>query len=199
MLAALMLDDHPADTDPGWKVVLSHRVPSLAAASVAPTFAELLDSTPEYNQNGTALSPLDFDWALHPGGSTVITGVEKEMGLTAEHLRASYLVYMAHGNSSSATVFSVLDKLRKIGEGKEDVMGCAFGPGIAIEMIGLKRRNGGDLQNGDGLQNGDSRQHEDQPTANGSHEQTNGANGHYTNGTNGFTDETNGLPVESVD
>lgn len=84
-------------------------------------------------------SPLDFDWALHPGGSTIITSVEKAMKLTPEHLRASYETYINHGNSSSATVFSVLDRLRKMGAGKEHVVSCAFGPGIAIEMMLLKR------------------------------------------------------------
>lgn len=81
----------------------------------------------------------DFDWALHPGGSLIITGVEQAMKLTPEHLRASYEIYMKYGNSSSATILSVLNKLRE-SEGKEQVIACAFGPGIALEMMVLKRR-----------------------------------------------------------
>ncbi len=61
------------------------------------------------------------------------------MGLTPEHLRASYDIYMNHGNSSSATVFAVIDRLLKMGEGNEHIVSCAFGPGIAIEMMMLKR------------------------------------------------------------
>lgn len=61
------------------------------------------------------------------------------MGLTPQHLRASYEIYMKHGNSSSATVFAVIDCLLKMGEGKEHIVSCAFGPGIAIEMMMLKR------------------------------------------------------------
>lgn len=61
------------------------------------------------------------------------------MNLTPEHLRASYEIYMKYGNSSSATILSVLNKLRE-SEGKEQVIACAFGPGIALEMILLRRR-----------------------------------------------------------
>lgn len=128
------------DVDPaGWKVVLTQRVPKLTAAAVEPMFRELMrscaTSDPEYEHTVAA----DLDWALHPGGSTIITGVEQEMKLTPSHLRASYDVYINHGNSSSATVFSVMNRLRKMGEGREDVVACAFGPGITIEMMMLKR------------------------------------------------------------
>jgi type III polyketide synthase len=103
--------------------------------------ASLPDLPPEYQ---TADS---FDWALHPGGATILSGVEKAMGITAEHMRASYDTYINHGNSSSATVISVLDRLRHKdmdavapkGKVKDFVVGCAFGPGIAIEMCMLKR------------------------------------------------------------
>ena len=61
------------------------------------------------------------------------------MKLSPEHLRASYEIYMNYGNSSSATIISVLNKLRE-SEGKEKVVACAFGPGIALEMMVLRRR-----------------------------------------------------------
>jgi type III polyketide synthase len=69
------------------------------------------------------------------------------MTITPEHMRASYDTYIKHGNSSSATIFSVMDRLRHKdmdemapgGKIKDFVVGCAFGPGIAIEMCILKR------------------------------------------------------------
>jgi len=69
------------------------------------------------------------------------------MSITPEHMRASYDTYIKHGNSSSATVISVLNRLREKdmdecapgGKVKEFVVGCAFGPGISIEMCMLKR------------------------------------------------------------
>ncbi len=64
------------------------------------------------------------------------------MNLTPEYFRASYDIYMNHGNSSSATVLSVLNRLREMGDGKEYVVGCAFGPGISVEMAMLRRRSG---------------------------------------------------------
>lgn len=129
----------------GWKVVLSPRVPKLTGAAVSPAFASLLSSLPSLPSNYQL--PSDFDWALHPGGATILTGVEKAMSITSEHMRASYDTYIKHGNSSSATIFSVMDRLRQKdmdelapgGKVKDFVVGCAFGPGISIEMCVLKR------------------------------------------------------------
>jgi len=132
----------------GWKVVLSPRVPQLAQAVVLPTFQDLLSTLPDLPK--TFQKAADFDWALHPGGATILTGVEKAMNITPEHMRASYDTYINHGNSSSATIFSVMDRLRQkdmdqIAPGakvKDYVVGCAFGPGIAVEMCMLKRNAG---------------------------------------------------------
>ncbi|KAI9876001.1 MAG: hypothetical protein M1830_007576 [Pleopsidium flavum] len=130
------------DVDPhGWKVVLTPKVPELAASSVPPIFEKLVRSVPELAKRNNT-SPSNFDWALHPGGSTIITGVEEVMDLTPEFFRASYDIYINHGNSSSATIFSVMNRLREMGEGKEYVVGCAFGPGISVEMAMLRRRRG---------------------------------------------------------
>ncbi|KAH6617031.1 thiolase-like protein [Chaetomium tenue] len=142
------------DVDPlGWKVVLSPRVPQLTQSVLAPTFTSLLASLPPLPANYTA--PADFDWAMHPGGATILSGAERALGLAPEHMRASYDTYVNHGNSSSATILSVLDRLRakdmdalapapRDGAGggggpKEYVVGCAFGPGITVEMCMLKR------------------------------------------------------------
>ena len=123
----------------GWKVVLTPRVPSMASAAVSPAFQDLIKSLPELHQDGKVPTAADFDWALHPGGSTIITGVEQAMNLTQDHLRASYEIYVNYGNSSSATIMSVMDKLRSMSEGREYVVACAFGPGISLEMMMLKR------------------------------------------------------------
>lgn len=47
---------------------------------------------------------------------------------------------MNYGNSSSATIISVLAKLRQLEKGQKEVVACAFGPGIALEMMMLRRR-----------------------------------------------------------
>lgn len=124
---------------------MSPRVPKLAASVVAPTFNDLVASLPGLPSSYNSAD--SFDWALHPGGATILSGVEKAMGITPEHMRASYDTYINHGNSSSATIISVMDRLRQKdmdelapgGKVKDFVVGCAFGPGIAIEMCMLKR------------------------------------------------------------
>lgn len=100
-------------------------------------FEDLTSSIPELVEAGK-FKATDYDWALHPGGATVITGIQNTMRLTEQHLRASYEVYMAHGNSSSATIFSVLKQLLS-GPTMEHIVGCAFGPGISVEMMMFRR------------------------------------------------------------
>ena len=114
-------------------------MPKLAAASVPIAFEDMIDSLPSIHKSCAPTTATDFDWALHPGGSTVISGIQEAMHLTPEHLRASYEIYMEYGNSSSATIMSVMNRLRSSGEGRENVVALAFGPGISLEMMMLKR------------------------------------------------------------
>ena len=123
----------------GWKVVLTPRVPSLASASVPDAFRDLVNSIPSLSKDYSTPSAAHFDWALHPGGSTIITGIQQAMNLTEDHLRASYEVYVEHGNSSSATIMSVMDNMRKNGQSRENIVACAFGPGIILELMVLRR------------------------------------------------------------
>ncbi|KAI1153318.1 thiolase-like protein [Nemania diffusa] len=134
----------------GWKVVLSQRVPSLTEKVLAGAFAALVSGVSPSLPPTYRAAP-DFDWAMHPGGLTILTNAERTLKIAPEHMRASYHRYMEHGNSSSATIFSVMDHLRGKemdactpgGRGpREYVVGCAFGPGIAVEMCMLKRNLG---------------------------------------------------------
>lgn len=117
--------------------MLTQRVPKLTLTAVPNMFEDLVSSIPEL-VDANKFKASDYDWALHPGGATIISGIQSAMRLTEDHLRASYEVYMAHGNSSSATFFSVLKQLLS-GPTNEHIIGCAFGPGIAVEMMALKR------------------------------------------------------------
>jgi fungal type III polyketide synthase len=134
------------DVDPnGWKVVLTPAVPKITGAAVRPAFNDLLAQLPDLPDDYREAA--DFDWAMHPGGLTILTGAEQSMNIRSEHMRASYDTYMKHGNSSSATIFSVMDRLRAKdmdayavdGRVRDFVVGCAFGPGISVEMCMLKR------------------------------------------------------------
>jgi fungal type III polyketide synthase len=119
--------------------VLSQRVPKLASGAVPAMFDDLVSSIPELVDQ-SKFKASQYDWALHPGGATILSGIERVMNVKSELLRASYEIYMSHGNSSSATFFSVLNRLLE-GETTQHIMGCAFGPGIAVEMAVLKRCN----------------------------------------------------------
>ncbi|GJE84956.1 chalcone synthase [Phanerochaete sordida] len=131
----IAFDVHPH----GWKVHLSPRVPALSCTAVPPLFNSLLRRTPALQRGARAPCAADFDWALHPSGTKVLSGAQALLALTPDHLRASHDVYRRHGNSSSATLFSILDRLRGMGEGREHVVGCAFGPGVTVEMCILRR------------------------------------------------------------
>ena len=81
----------------------------------------------------------DFDWAVHPGGQAVLNCAKDKMGMSDEALRASWEIYRERGNISSVTVIAVLDKLRNMGHGKDDVVAASFGPGLTVEAAMLKR------------------------------------------------------------
>ncbi|KAI4214643.1 MAG: hypothetical protein LQ351_002716 [Letrouitia transgressa] len=130
----------------GWKATLTRQVPQHALAAIGPMFQRLLPYLPTDTAlaqstaaAGRSAEPRDFDWALHPGGIAILNGVEQKFELKEEQLRASYDVYKNHGNSSSPTVLVVLDQLRKMGAGRDDVMACSFGPGMTVEMCMMRR------------------------------------------------------------
>ena len=145
-------EDLGFDADPsGWKVVLTPRVPTLTQSVLESSYKGLLASLPTPPDPEIYHTAADFDWAMHPGGATILTGAEKVMAIAPEHMRASYDTYINHGNSSSATIISVLNRLRAKdmdamtpgGRGPRDhVVGCAFGPGISVEMCMLRRNLG---------------------------------------------------------
>ena len=176
----------------------------LAAAAVSPAFEDLMSTIPDFQTSERSAVAADFDWALHPGGSTIITGVQKAMNITEENLRASYEIYMNYGNSSSATIMAVMSHLRHLPGGKDNVVACAFGPGISLEMMVLRRRRA--------QANGHSQVHEhidinrhpviNRPSQANGHSPTNPH--HQANGNiheNGLdkNNEMNGLPAEEVD
>ena len=126
------------DASQGWKTAFTRSVPHIAAKAVGPIFDELVRETPLVSEKGL-LHATSFDWALHPGGRAIIDGTKQALGLTSSHLSASYDIYRNYGNSSSATVISVMDCLRNIPEGQEHVVACAFGPGVCVEMALMVR------------------------------------------------------------
>jgi fungal type III polyketide synthase len=121
-------------TSHGFHLSLSKEVPALVASAVKIPFQHILRA-----HDMVSIPPDDFDWALHPGGSAIIRGVQIAMGLSDRTLIATNEIYKSRGNVSSVAVLAVLDKLRTMDKGKENVIACSFGPGLTVEMALLKR------------------------------------------------------------
>ncbi|KAF8129123.1 type III polyketide synthase [Mycena galopus ATCC 62051] len=124
----------------GFKPTLSSRIPSLTAPCTPILYDTLLKTLPNKSALiGTLPSnPKDFDWAIHPGGAAILSAIQAEMRIEKEHMKASWEVYENHGNTSSVSVLSVLDTVRRE-PGREWVMSAAFGPGVAAEGALLRR------------------------------------------------------------
>ena len=80
------------------------------------------------------------DWAIHPGGKSIVQAVERALNLTEQQTEASWKTLWNYGNMSSATFLFVLKQL--IQEKKSTnpwVAGVGFGPGLSMEGILLQR------------------------------------------------------------
>jgi predicted naringenin-chalcone synthase len=121
-------------TDLGFKMGLSPRVPDVLRQHARPVVEQLLA------RHGMAIEEVD-GWAIHPGGRKIIEVVGDVLGLAEEHLQASYDVLRNVGNSSSATVLLVLDRLLRLRDipAAGHVVAMAFGPGLTLYTALLRR------------------------------------------------------------
>ncbi|KAJ5641646.1 hypothetical protein N7490_005646 [Penicillium lividum] len=123
-----------------------HDVPKHVYLSLASGFKDLIATTPSLDPSWTKLKASGCDWALHPGGYGILLLAQQALGITEDHLRKSYDVYQNRGNTSSATVLSVINELaheENTAEARRDkVVVGSFGPGIAMEMALMVRVTG---------------------------------------------------------
>ncbi|KAF2632933.1 thiolase-like protein [Macroventuria anomochaeta] len=117
----------------GMIATITKEVPKATVGAIGTMFDQICNPT------GAPIDPTTFDWAVHPGGVTILQGAQQAMNLTDDHIRASLDTYQKYGNSSSPTVLVVLDKLRRMGKGRDDVVATSFGPGLMIEMFRMRR------------------------------------------------------------
>jgi predicted naringenin-chalcone synthase len=121
--------------DRGFTMTLSHRVPEVLAAEVAPLVDGLLA------RNGLARGDVT-SWAVHPGGPRILDVVGERLGLSEGDLAPSREVLRRHGNCSSPTVLIVLEELARTAPtptGGHIVM-LAFGPGLTLYGALLRAR-----------------------------------------------------------
>ncbi len=81
-------------------------------------------------------------WAIHPGGVRIVEAVKDSLQLNDDNVEDSMYVLKHFGNMSSPTILFILNRiLRKIRIAEHStskrIFGCAFGPGLTVEMIQL--------------------------------------------------------------
>ncbi|KAF8129122.1 thiolase-like protein [Mycena galopus ATCC 62051] len=122
----------------GWKETISPQLPILSETNIPILYENLLSSLPESVESLLPNSPSEFDWPIHTGGTAFLNSAKIAMGIENEHLKASFEVYENHGNTSSSSVFCVLDMSRRI-QHREWAVSLGFGPGLVGEAVLLRR------------------------------------------------------------
>ncbi|KAF7849310.1 hypothetical protein BT93_L0990 [Corymbia citriodora subsp. variegata] len=119
---------------------ISEKVPDLIATDLKEILVEAFSSTTVTDWNS-------IFWAPHPGGKKILDYIEARFGLGKEKLKAARQVLEEFGNMVSASVFFMLDEIRKrsieegkatTGEGMELGVLLGFGPGLTVETVVLQ-------------------------------------------------------------
>jgi predicted naringenin-chalcone synthase/NAD(P)-dependent dehydrogenase (short-subunit alcohol dehydrogenase family) len=79
-------------------------------------------------------------WAIHPGGTAVLRGFQKQLKLADADLGPSYKVFHERSNMSSPSVLYALDNVeRSAPERGENVLMMSFGSGFKVNSMLLKK------------------------------------------------------------
>jgi predicted naringenin-chalcone synthase len=84
--------------------------------------------------DGRAPAEVDL-WAVHPGGRSILDGVQNGLDLPPAALATSRAVLRDHGNMSSATVMFVLAAMMRSADRGQRGVALAFGPGLSAESM----------------------------------------------------------------
>ncbi len=112
----------------GFLMSLKSEVPIL----VENNMADFVDESLEVSN----ISKEDIrNWAIHPGGKSILEACQKSLNITKQDLKTSYSVLDNYGNMSSSTLVFILKEILEDSSGKTFVAG--FGPGITMESMVL--------------------------------------------------------------
>jgi len=120
--------------DVGFEMKLSSKVSKLIFKHIQSISNKLLDK-----------ANLQFHeinrFVVHPGGRKILEAAENALGFSTVENRFGYDILKDYGNMSSATILFVLKKLMDdpAGVENENILGFAFGPGLTVESMILKR------------------------------------------------------------
>ncbi|QIS40390.1 type III polyketide synthase [Clavibacter capsici] len=144
--------------DQGFDMVLSSYVPKIIDEHITGALEPLWAQVPALA--GVAPAAIE-DWAIHPGGRSILDRVEDRLALAPAQLAASRSTLAEEGNMSSATVLFVLRRIlhgtppadvpgradlaegasaAAAGPGAGRVCAMAFGPGLTVETALMTRR-----------------------------------------------------------
>ena len=116
--------------DQGFEMVLSGQVPAAVHGALRAGRAEMLGQR--------SASEIGM-WAVHPGGRSILDGVEAALELDEALLRPARQVLRSFGNMSSATIMFVLAELLARPAPTPAGCGMAFGPGLVAETFTFTR------------------------------------------------------------
>jgi alkylresorcinol/alkylpyrone synthase len=139
-------------------MILSSYVPKIIDDHITGALEPLWAQVPALD--GVAPAEIE-DWAIHPGGRSILDRVEDRLALAPAQLAASRSTLAEVGNMSSATVLFVLRRILHgappadvpgrpdvaesapvvaSGPGAGRVCAMAFGPGLTVETALMTRR-----------------------------------------------------------
>lgn len=128
--------------DSGFEMVLSSYVPRIIEQHIRAALEPLVQADPHLVD-----APYHSieNWAIHPGGRSILDRVQQQLGLSDCQLEPSREVLRSYGNMSSATVLFVLRHILHAPSSSADERVCAmaFGPGLTVETALLTRRIAG--------------------------------------------------------
>lgn len=110
---------------------LSLRLPELAGRLVSLLVNDFL------KQNNLCLADIAH-WIIHPGGENIISAIKNELNLSDSQVQPTRTVLANYGNMSSATVWFILEQVKKLIKPDEYIMLIAFGAGFSAHAYLLK-------------------------------------------------------------
>ena len=113
----------------GFHVVLDRRLPRIVASTIG-------DVVTAFTQR-QGVGPLGFV-AAHAGGPRITDAIQQALELDPEMLRVSREVFDSTGNTSSASILMIVERLMQtLGDQPLEGLGIGIGPGVSIELLDL--------------------------------------------------------------
>lgn len=130
-------------SDHGFEMVLSSYVPQIIGKAITGALAPVLGTVDGAIDDPSGAIP---QWAIHPGGRSILDRVESTLGLTEAQLAPSREVLRTVGNMSSGTVLFILRRIlhgedTDVDRDGDRVCAMAFGPGLTVESATMTRRS----------------------------------------------------------